>query len=796
LTRGRWALSCGLVAICVGCGLEQLHRPLALSADTRSLVLVFYQHSALVAVAQEVEAGVASIPQILADEGSAVAALEYPDPLVRLSVEPGRLILAPEGEPLPAPVRVWSLASVGGSTAWEPAAEVPAIAGRIRVSTCCQRQYAPLRLRCSYSCPSVTRPAPPGQPQPGSMPERPRLSAGLCSSTWEPRGQGSLQWCVPPSVVACGLGQRQGLDAPGCLALHSCADLGPVPADALWVTPGGAGDGSRLRPFGTVASALLAGRPGQTIALVGEGRLPPFTVDRSVVLRGLCDGRLSIDADAQGVAVRIATPGPAALVGFTARGVLVAASDSELTLEGVTLGGLQLDEGANARITESTLLGAAVVAGTLVGDDLASTSSGSAPNFSLTGPARLSLRRARVTQGGRGPILLASGLGQATLEHVWMEGRGRGLELRAGAELELVGVGGTGLGIDLSGGAHLRAAEVYLALESSGIAVASAELQLRDAILTQTPAAGAAALVVRASTVSFARVGVGALARGLLVAVTSSISLGDLLVDSSSVAGSGELSVQGGALRVERFALRGGGGVECSQGAQLNLQSGELRGLVRLGNCRLRGAWLYIEGTLEARSLEGAALLTLDDVELHSYLPNETVVSVDGVRTQINRALLGGDFARGLAIQGGAQVQVSDLEVISPPQAQGLSVASGASVSGARLRIRGGQTAMEVVKSQLVVSDLEVSGAQTGLRANSSPLQLQVQRLFAHGNTGAGLSLAGLPGDATLSDVELRANGVGLELAGDLRQVGVLDSALLLGNEEAVKVCLEWPCPP
>lgn len=103
---------------------------------------------------------------------------------------------------------------------------------------------------------------------------------------------------------------------------------------------------------------------------------------------------------------------------------------------------------------------------------------------------------------------------------------------------------------------------------------------------------------------------------------------------------------------------------------------------------------------------------------------------------------------------------------------------------------------MEVVKSQLVVSDLEVSGAQTGLRANSSPLQLQVQRLFAHGNTGAGLSLAGLPGDATLSDVELRANGVGLELAGDLRQVGVLDSALLLGNEEAVKVCLEWPCPP
>lgn len=254
--------------------------------------------------------------------------------------------------------------------------------------------------------------------------------------------------------------------------------------------------------------------------------------------------------------------------------------------------------------------------------------------------------------------------------------------------------------------------------------------------------------------------------------------------------------MQGGALRVERFALRGGGGVECSQGAQLNLQSGELRGLVRLGNCRLRGASLYIEGTLEARSLEGAALLTLDDVELHSYLPNETVVSVDGVRTQINRALLGGDFARGLAIQGGARSRSATL-VISPPQAQGLSVASGASVSGARLRIRGGQTAMEVVKSQLVVSDLEVSGAQTGLRANSSPLQLQVQRpfTFAHGNTGAGLSLAGLPGDATLSDVELRANGVGLELAGDLRQVGVLDSALLLGNEEAVKVCLEWPCP-
>ncbi|BDG62201.1 nitrous oxide reductase family maturation protein NosD [Caldinitratiruptor microaerophilus] len=99
--------------------------------------------------------------------------------------------------------------------------------------------------------------------------------------------------------------------------LAACLCLGLAVA-----TPARASEGRTLTvsaagPYGTLAAALAAARPGDTVEVRGGHHPGPVVVDRSVRLVGV--GSPVIDGGREGTVVRITAPG-AALVGFVVTG--------------------------------------------------------------------------------------------------------------------------------------------------------------------------------------------------------------------------------------------------------------------------------------------------------------------------------------------------------------------------------------------------------------------------------------------------------------------------------------------
>lgn len=184
----------------------------------------------------------------------------------------------------------------------------------------------------------------------------------------------SMPGCDAPSTAAIRTGE--GVDATRCTPVGAApagtearwADVTDAPAPVVFVDPSSAGgDGSRERPFPTLAAALGATPRPLTVALSrGEHRVEGVNLDASLTLRGAgvaattvrAAGRFALSvtgaatrATVSGLTVRSSAPGEGALVEVSEatlvlRDVAVEgggdglrASDATVEAEGLTLRG-------------------------------------------------------------------------------------------------------------------------------------------------------------------------------------------------------------------------------------------------------------------------------------------------------------------------------------------------------------------------------------------------------------------------------------------------------------------------
>lgn len=149
---------------------------------------------------------------------------------------------------------------------------------------------------CEVPCRAPESPLPPEQP--ASIALTPCAPGFVeTDSAQSPGQEDSVQYCVPP-------GDRFSI-GPEC-----AADGWPIldaGESAIFVRAGGAGDGSREAPYGTIAEALLAAGEGALIAL-GRGNYPEnVRFLRATELRGACakETQISGRIEARGNIVRV-----------------------------------------------------------------------------------------------------------------------------------------------------------------------------------------------------------------------------------------------------------------------------------------------------------------------------------------------------------------------------------------------------------------------------------------------------------------------------------------------------------
>lgn len=791
-----------LGALLASCGVGYSNRPLDLAPSTRSLLLVFEHRGELAVVAQAVNGQTLGIPQIAADPTSPVAALEYERTLADLTLEEGVVALVPGGVPLPQPIRAWSLASP--VAAWEPSLGMPVIAQGARIagtseeacraSGACQRQVSPLRFACSQACPAIAAPA---SPAPPASPEAPAPPVGLgrtCAPTWRARTSESMTWCEPPAPVTCAPGTHQGLDDTDCPTIDSCARA--IPGDALWVAPGAAGDGSRASPLGDLSAAIGAARAGRTIALSGAGSLGPITIGRPVILRGACDGSVSIGSV-------IVTSTRAELVGVTLQGPVEVRSGAHLDLDGSRLAGapttLVVQPRATVAARRLTIDGTVAVSGAFAVDELVSQSS-AGPNFVVDGEGSLIVRRARLAQ--LGPHTLVEALGpNASVEfhETWMRSSGEGL-LARGARVWLDRIGAEGTSIALTEAAHLVATEAVLNLSTAAIRVVLSEIELADVIMTADASGPENVIYVATGTATLSRVAASTLVTPLLTAVSSSVAIADLAISGARAAGITGVGVIGGTLHMRRFNVGTPAQIECAGGAAVWLVDGQVQATVRpslaVKGCTMDARRMAVVGLVQVipPSELGVATLDLSDASVDAGT-NDLGMSVGGPgEVRLERVRVFGASERGLRIWQAASVRATDVEIIATEAVFGLHLSGRSSVELSRSLVREGLVAISSSDASLVGSDVAVVGAATGLSVDSTQIGLELRRLLARDSTGAGLSIGGVKPGFILSDLELRDNAVGVELASDQPLGDVLDTALFRGNREPAVACAHWPC--
>lgn len=205
-----------------------------------------------------------------------------------------------------------------------------------------------------------------GEP-PVAAPQIPWLAAGspdrpamACPPGWRSvTGADGISTCDPwpeSGRAACATpfeGHFPG--EPGCRAVGAPCPAGPWPeglpdSGVRYVEPGAlGGDGSLAAPFGTLAEAVAAASPGDTIAL-SEGLHPgPVAVDRAVTVRGACAERTAIvipemPAEAT-AAVSVTADATLRDLSVTGAGGIFIAVSNDATLHA---SGLALHDGAGA----------------------------------------------------------------------------------------------------------------------------------------------------------------------------------------------------------------------------------------------------------------------------------------------------------------------------------------------------------------------------------------------------------------------------------------------------------------
>lgn len=788
-----------------GCGLEHRFRPLDIAADSRSIIVVFEHFGELIAMALHVADQSPDSAALLVDPETPLAALEYSQDLSELGIDQGPMHIERTGKLLPDARAFWLLPSVSTSTGWERRATMPEIAARVRLplkdwTLCagCQRATAGVSFQCSTICPDAVQPETPREAAAPSAPGSP-IQSSACVAPWSKRQRGVAVWCEPPPHLSCAFGALQGLDDTSCVPVSVCDGLGSPPDDTLWVTPGGRGDGSRALPLGDVSVAIRASRAGQTIALVGEGVLPPFVLDREVVIRGTCDGKLSIGGDGTGMSVGVRAP--SSLIGVVVEGEVFIYSHAELSIDGTTLlGALTVEPTATLRAANSTLHSRAEVAGAFAATELTSTATGAA-NFFVEGGGTLTLRRARLVHTGPSAILVARESANLELSDVWITGNGAEIELAERSRLQLERVGAENVALSLTTGSELVGNQITLQLGETGVQADSARLELTDVILvssSEIPLSGNV-LQTRTATLSLRRAVVDGVAGTLVKTMTSSVSIEDLVVGVEEGANAVALSMDGGDVAMRRFSWASDLAISCEGGGRLKLSDGDMGGkgdrrAIATGDCAIEGQRMAINGLVRVETPAAMGAVAFVDLAVDVHGNPAGLAVTNGATAELARVRVVGATQNGLLIKNGAHVTGEDLDVHNAGVGFGVLVIGSAVLDVTRLRVRSADVGLQVNQGRFIAKDVEIIEGGTGLSVTFLQDELRVTRLLARNSRGAGLSMDGVGPRSLLSSVEARDNGVGVELATDQPLGTILESVRYVRNRQPAVICPHWPC--
>lgn len=209
-----------------------------------------------------------------------------------------------------------------------------------------------------------------GQP-PIDPPAAPVLTP--CAPGWRevaPDGPDAVATCDPypeSGVEECGYGEAHFPGEPGCRSIGAPCPAAGAFADGLsddgsviFVDEAAsvAGDGTRARPFQTLAEAIPLATRGMTIALSQGFYVEDFDAPEGVTLRGACTARTVLSARTSGGLAVVTVSRPDVVlrdlvIGESARrGILVRGPSASLRLEGVmvtaaTSEGIIVDEGGS-----------------------------------------------------------------------------------------------------------------------------------------------------------------------------------------------------------------------------------------------------------------------------------------------------------------------------------------------------------------------------------------------------------------------------------------------------------------
>lgn len=700
-----WAVA-GLLAL-ASCLPQQ---ELTLEPGFASAVVFVVERAQLRARVYDLEGGLQ--PTSIATADGAAFVLLYREPLSRWAIEAGDLepADAATGRALPPADRALAFDGI-----WSEVGTLPPAISEFRFKAPSAEECAarggcwesPEKAFC-VDCPRPEEPAAPSPPAP------PDLAA--CAPGWRPVQDGALMRCDPavPDAETCARDEL-ALPSEGCTPLGSaCPSAEPWPVGLpagtpLFVRAGASGgDGTRQRPFGSIAEAIAVAPRGAVVALA-RGR---YTADEigEVTLFGACVSGTTLSS-----AMMIAAT--ASIANLTAEAsLLIQGTSARLALQDVALAG-------DGRV--SVAPGAAVFARRL------SVYSGTtAPMITVDGGA-LSLEASVLTRaavavtGGRmamSDVRLHGEGARALLDHASvLIADDVVLDRAGGAEAHRAEAGFSALG--LRGGSRAVVTDLWARSSTMPIDAVSSGLELSRAWIEASTGDG-------------------------VFLVTSSATISDLVVRGVRTRGelTGGVFASAGCLRLERAAIERvegpGVAITGSDGRCSRLSDLESRDAVR-------------------RSLRN----TGRHEDPHGLL-------IRGSDVELSRLRLTGNDDSGLFIEYFASgplmtpresdVTAADL-IAHGNQRTGLKLEQRTHLRGARIEIRenlGAGIYLKPEESSLQLVELRVEGAvargdcgafatdclPAGLRANSGALfgggTVRITRFVVAGNDEHGVAFS------------------------------------------------------
>lgn len=668
-------------------------------------------------------------------------------------------------------------------------------------------------------------------PAPPAPPEGPRLTT--CPAGWGSDPLHCEPWPAGPRTLCTG-SQAQFPGDP------ACAEVGPAcPADG-WPaslptgtvrfvrgTAAVGGDGTRARPFQTIAEALAAG--GGLIALGTGTYALPGPLPAGVSLVGTCVAQTTL--------VRAATSQPAVVFaetpGISVRdlrvlgpGVGLAVTDPGSTLsvenvvvEGATSVGWLIQNGGQATARALVIRGTATGAGGTLGSGIQLSDAsgldltraliegshtagvflaGAGAHATMTGVAIVDTQ---ATSRSNGHGLWANGRTRVTLSKSIVEGnQSTGLYALSGAALDLTDVlvrgtratpGANGDGVYVAVASAVTAQRLWLGANAGlglGVSDADSTVTVSDFVSERNAGLGAntGGLLFLDRGELLDCIGSAVTARGVGARVTAhDLTIRRTHLAPGQLTASGLSISRGAFLSAQRVLLdhcEGLGAAAVSAGSELVASDLEVRDTQRGADGE--GGWgvvaaLYSQVTLERARLDhnvtsgvivGQARATLTDVE---------VFATQGLPSQ------GGLYGYGVTVEMAGAVTGTRLRLIDNHDV-GLLVADAASAVDF--------SEMSILRTSLTCADTACMGrAASGVTVLEGG-QASVSRFWVASNGGFGVQVA-RGGQLDLAQGEVAFHQIGVGVLDEAFDLSRLDHQVVYRNNDQKLSALVVPLP-